>query len=172
MDANDLHIRKMNHTDYEVMSKWLSTKEVLEFYGDVHSPFSFEQVKEKYEPRVNGDVPVVPFIVELNREPIAFMQYYKLNTKQFKENTYHPGEHVYGIDQFIGEPHLFNKGIGTIMVRKFIDYIGEHTNADIIILDPNISNVRAIKCYEKCGFRKVKKMNDGCHWLMEIKISA
>lgn len=37
------------------MEKWLSTPEVLEFFGDVNSPFTVEQVKRKYEPRINDD---------------------------------------------------------------------------------------------------------------------
>lgn len=47
----------MKQTDYEVMYQWLSTKEVLEFYGEVTSPFTLKQVKDKYKPRVNGYIP-------------------------------------------------------------------------------------------------------------------
>ncbi len=36
--------QKMQHTDYEIMSQWLSTKEVLEFYGDMNAPFTLQQV--------------------------------------------------------------------------------------------------------------------------------
>ena len=47
--------------------------------------------------------------------------------------------------------------------------------ASKVILDPHIGNVRAIRCYEKCGFRKVKllslhELHEGEYrdsWLME-----
>lgn len=55
------------------------------------------------------------------------------------------------------------------MVSKFIDYVFQNTDTDLIILDTDISNVRAIKCYEKRGFIKVKKINNGDSWLMEIR---
>lgn len=84
MNPDNVSIRKMQHTDYEVMTVWLSTEKVLEFYGDVNSPFTLAQVKNKYEPRVNGDVPVIPYIVELDRTPIGFMQQYKLNDEKKK----------------------------------------------------------------------------------------
>lgn len=171
MNTQSISIRKMKHTDYEVMSQWLSTKEVLEFYGDVNSPFTLEQVKEKYEPRVNGDIPVIPYIVELDGSPIGFIQQYKLTKEKQEEFGYPTYLTIYGIDQFIGYPHLFNKGIGTKMIKLFIEYIFENKDVDIIILDPAVSNLRAIRCYEKCGFKKVKKINDDTCWLMEYRIS-
>ncbi|GGD13549.1 GNAT family N-acetyltransferase [Pontibacillus salipaludis] len=67
-------------------------------------------------------------------------------------------------------PNLFNKGIGTNMVTDFIKFISKGTDANIIILDPEVSNYRAVRCYEKCGFMKVKKINDGNNWLMEHRI--
>ncbi|MFB7158162.1 GNAT family N-acetyltransferase [Lysinibacillus sp. NPDC056232] len=168
MDTNNIYIRKMTDNDYGLMAKWLSTKEVLEFYGDINSPFSIEQVRKKYEPRVRGEILVFPFIVELDGSPIGFMQYYKLQAEELKELGYLNNQVVFGIDQFIGIPKLFNKGYGTIMVSKFIELIIKITDAEIIILDPEVSNERAIRCYEKCGFTKVKKINNERALLMEF----
>lgn len=122
MDTKSLLIRRMNHTDYTVMAQWLSTKEVFEFYGDVNSPFTLQQVKDKYEPRVNGDIAVTPFIVELDSTPIGFLQQYKLNEEKQEEYGYPINLSIYGKDQFIGYPNLFIKGISTKMIRKFIEY--------------------------------------------------
>ncbi|MGE7947958.1 GNAT family N-acetyltransferase [Lysinibacillus sp. NPDC093688] len=169
MDTNNIYIRKMTDNDYGLMAKWLSTKEVLEFYGDINSPFSIEQVRKKYEPRIRGEILVFPFIVELDDSPIGFMQYYKLPTEELKELGYLNNQVVFGIDQFIGIPKLFNKGYGTIMVSKFIELIFKITDAEIIILDPEVSNERAIRCYEKCGFTKVRKINNERALLMEFK---
>lgn len=159
----------MIHTDYEIMAKWLSTPEVLEFYGDVNSPYTLEQVKGKYEPRVNGVVAVHPYIVELDKTPIGFMQHYKLAEKTQEEFGYPRTLNVHGIDQFIGVPQYFNQGIGTVMITEFLNGLTRCIEADIVILDPAVSNARAIRCYEKCGFVKVKKVNDGTGWLMELK---
>jgi aminoglycoside 6'-N-acetyltransferase len=54
LSTNEISIRKMNHNDYEIMAGWLSTPEVLEFYGDINSPFTLEKIKSKYEPRINS----------------------------------------------------------------------------------------------------------------------
>lgn len=161
----------MNQNDYRVMSEWLSTEEVLRFYGDIDSPFTVEQIKRKYEPRVNGAVPVFPYIVELEHSPIGFMQHYKLGDEVQKEFGYPFNLNVYGIDQFIGIPEYFNQGIGTAMIQKFVGYLYRNTEVQIIILDPELSNARAIRCYEKCGFVKVKKIHNGVSWLMEYRAS-
>lgn len=165
-----ISIRKMKDTDFEVMAKWLSTPEVLEFFGDANSPFTVGQVKRKYEPRINGDVPVYPYIVELDGIPIGFMQHYNLVEKIQEAYGYPLTLNIHGIDQFIGVPIYFNKGIGTIMVTKFMDILSKETDADILVLDPELTNTRAIRCYEKCGFVGVKKVNDGNNWLMELKV--
>ncbi|MFC4712733.1 GNAT family N-acetyltransferase [Planococcus dechangensis] len=172
MNLDNVSIRKMNHADLETMARWLSTEAVLKFYGDVNSPFSLQQVEKKYGPRIDGDVLVVPFIVELNGAPIGFMQYYKIEKCEQQTFGYPANLDVYGIDQFIGVPSLFNKGLGTIMVKKFIVSIVETTDADLVILDTAISNPRAIRCYEKCGFSKMQKINNGRSWLMAMQTSS
>jgi len=161
----------MRHTDFEMMAHWLSTIEVLEFYGDVDSPFTLQQVEDKYGPRINGDVPVTPYIAELGESPIGFLQHYSLSKEKKKEFGYPVKLTIYGIDQFIGYPSLFNQGLGTVMVKKFVDYISQHKRADGIILDPEVTNTRAIRCYEKCGFTKVGKIYEGVNWLMEYRVS-
>lgn len=161
----------MTDNDLHVMTTWLQTKEILEFYGDIHSPFTHEQVRDKYGPRVRGEGVVSPFIVELDNTPIGYMQQYPIQADEQKAYGHSTLQVIYGIDQFIGDPTLFSKGIGTKMVLQFIELIQQTTDADLIIMDPEISNTRAIRCYEKCGFSKVKTINNAAHWLMELDLS-
>ena len=161
----------MTIKDYEVMTKWLNTPEVLEYYGDIQSPFSLEQIIEKYEPRIKGVSQITPYIAQLNTIPIGFMQRYRVLEKDQLAFGYQNNQIIYGMDMFIGEPTLFGKGYGTQMLIKFVIDLFETTDAEIIILDPEITNERAIRCYEKCGFVKVKKINHKTCWLMnKLKI--
>jgi aminoglycoside 6'-N-acetyltransferase len=163
MAVPEIHIRRMTPLDYHTMQKWLSTPEVLEFYGDIHFPFSLEQVINKYEPRVNGQIPIDPYIAVLNHPPIGFMQKYRIREAEQSELGYSENLTLYGIDQFIGEPNMFNRGFGTKMANQFVDTI----KADAIILETAASNGRAIRCYQKCGFVLVKTLKHGTAWLME-----
>jgi len=84
-------------------------------------------------------------------------------------------EAVYGIDQFIGEISCWNRGLGTRSILLLLRYLFQAKGARNAILDPHITNLRAIRCYEKCGFRRVKvlaahELHEGIlrdAWLME-----
>lgn len=77
---------------------------------------------------------------------------------------------IFRIDQFIGYPELFNKGVGTIMIKLFIEDIARDKEVNRIILDPAVANLRAIRAYEKCRFQIVKKINEDTCWMMEYTI--
>src|SRR5699024_6193246 len=107
--------------------------------------------------------------------PIGYFQYYPL--EQSEVNAWYNGKPgtYYGMDQFIGEPMYWGRGIGTMLVRAAREYLVNVLQADIIAMDPQCWNTRAIKCYEKCGFEKVKLLSEhewhegvlkDC-WLME-----
>ncbi|MFM5889276.1 MAG: GNAT family N-acetyltransferase [Dolichospermum sp.] len=79
------------------------------------------------------------------------------NVKQMYllENT----NNVYGIDLFIGETQYWTQGIGTKVLLSTINYLFHRLKAAKIVIDPNVKNFRAIRCYEKCGFVKVKLLS-------------
>ena len=83
------------------------------------------------------------------------------------------------MDQFIGEVDLWNRGLGTRAVLLLLTYLFRSEGARKVTLDPHADNFRAIRCYEKCGFRKVKllpahEMHEGANrdcWWMEVEHS-
>lgn len=168
---SDIYIREMedNITDYCLMAKWLSTKEVLEYYEGCSNSYDLEKVIKKFAPRVKGEEPVVPCIIEHNKKAIGYIQYFRIEPDGYdvgdaiNMNNY---GYPYGMDLFIGEPDSWNKGIGTIIVKAMISYLFHNVKAEIIFIDPQIWNKRAIRCYEKSGFIpmiviKNREMHDG-----------
>jgi aminoglycoside 6'-N-acetyltransferase len=70
------------------------------------------------------------------------------------------------MDLFIGEIDKWNRGIGTIVVMSMITYLFKNEKADILFIDPQTWNKRAIRCYEKSGFIPIvtiknREMHDG-----------
>jgi aminoglycoside 6'-N-acetyltransferase len=84
------------------------------------------------------------------------MQYCPLNEADGRSYSVEDIERVYGIDLFIGEPDWWNKGIGTKAVSLLIKHLCFTMGARRVVIDPHINNPRAIRCYEKCGFKKIK----------------
>lgn len=66
----------------------------------------------------------------------------------------------------IGEEKYRNKGYGTLMTKKAIQIVFRKLKYKKLILEVKIENVRAIRVYEKCGFKIVKKSKDGKFYKM------
>jgi aminoglycoside 6'-N-acetyltransferase len=65
-----------------------------------------------------------------------------------------------GIDLFIGEAWARNRGLGSPVLRAFLDQVvfGE-MGAQVAIIAPEPANARAIRAYEKAGFQWVKTVH-------------
>ena len=163
IQTNKLNIRNMSESDYSYMVKWLNDDLILEYYGP---RLTMAEVMSKYGPRINNEHYVRPCIVENKGEPIGYMQYYKIPNEQFEKYGYTQEESIYGMDQFIGVPDLWGKGIGTQMINALLKFLNSEMDVDKVVLDVKCTNLRAIKVYEKCGFRIVKDLEDN-YFLME-----
>ena len=58
-----------------------------------------------------------------------------------------------GIDQFIGEPGMIERGHGSAFIRAFADELLA-TGTPRMVTDPDPANRRAVRAYEKAGFRE------------------
>jgi len=166
-------VRKLEKSDKTVLAKWLSDPKVLEYYEGRDNPFTIEKVEEKFFSFPDQEVRC---IVEFDGVRIGYVQYYQLDDEYRKLYGYDGvTDTIYGMDQFIGEVDYWNKGIGTIMVNSMVVYLVEQKGADKVVMEPQTWNYRAIHCYEKCGFKKVKllpenELHEGLFrdcWLIE-----
>ncbi|WP_051531387.1 GNAT family N-acetyltransferase [Clostridiisalibacter paucivorans] len=58
------------------------------------------------------------------------------------------------------DPNCLNRGYGTEAIRLFLDYYFEVLKMNSMDLQVAKFNKRAIRCYEKCGFRKIGQYID------------
>lgn len=99
-------------------------------------------------------------IAEVNEVPMGFIQI--INPAQ--EETQYWGEMEEGyraIDIWIGPPEYLGKGYGTIMMKLALKRCFESKEVNCVLIDPLTSNVRAIKFYERLGFRFVEDRRFG-----------
>lgn len=160
--ASSVTLRPMqdNLDDYARMAQWLTDGRVLAFYGGRDHPRPLEVVIAKYRPRICGESPVVACFILHNDDPIGYLQYYRLCDQLSVVGREAYGdwatEASYGFDIFIGEPVAWGQGLGTLAVTALVDYLFQQRGAICVTVDPRVDNPRAIRCYEKAGFRKVK----------------
>lgn len=104
----------------------------------------------------------------MGSEPIGYIQsYVAVETS----DGWWAGQHdpsVRGIDQFLADAARLGQGLGTLMVREFAELLFQDPAVSKIQADPAPTNARAIRCYEKAGFRKAGSITtpDGAAILM------
>jgi aminoglycoside 6'-N-acetyltransferase-1b len=59
-----------------------------------------------------------------------------------------------GIDQLLADADALNRGVGTAMVKAFVTKLFQDPLVTKVQTDPSPANLRAIRCYEKAGFRR------------------
>lgn len=178
IEREKLTVRKLETRDKYVLAKWLSDPQVLEYYEGRDNPFSIEKVEEKFFSLPDHEVRC---IIEFDGVGIGYVQYYPLNDEYRKLYGYDgESDTIYGMDQFIGEVDYWNKGIGTKLVNLMVEYLVDEQGADKVVMEPQTWNERAIHCYEKCGFKKIKllpenELHEGSFrdcWLIEFESSG
>ncbi|MET1013829.1 MAG: GNAT family N-acetyltransferase [Paenisporosarcina sp.] len=151
---NELVVRELKKEDSVLLAKWLSDPVVLEFYEGRDNPFDLNKVKHKF---FDQNYDETRCIIEYDGKEIGYLQFYELDDEAISGYGLHASnERVYGMDQFIGEIDFWNRGVGTKLVSATIQYLVDQKQVDKIVMDPQVVNERAIACYEKCGFKKVK----------------
>lgn len=171
--SGKLTVRSLEAVDKDILVKWLSDNEVLRYYEGRDKHYNKERVEEKfYRDKVN----ITRCIIEYDEIPIGYIQYYIIDENEREEYGYMKFQgSIFGTDQFIGEVNYWNRGIGKHLMKLMIEFLLTEKSAEKIVLDPQVWNERAINCYEKSGFKKVKflpkhELHEGelkdC-WLME-----
>jgi len=82
------------------------------------------------------------------------------------EDETDPG--VRGIDQFLADEARLNQGLGAAMISAFVAQLFADPSVTRVQAGPRPDNARAIRCFEKAGFRRVGEIHtpDGVALLM------
>ncbi len=135
----------MSAADLPMVRRWLEQPHVMEWWGDPDTQYAL----------VRGDLDhpsMQQYIVSVNGRPFAYLQCY--DPAAWPDNGF--GElpsGTRGIDQFIGEADMIERGHGSALIRSFIDRLLDN-GTPRIVTDPSPDNSRAVRAYEKAGFRK------------------
>jgi aminoglycoside 6'-N-acetyltransferase len=106
------------------------------------------------------------YIVAVGEQPFAYLQCYLQSAHPDNGLGVHPAG-TRGIDQFIGPAEMVGRGHGSAFIRAFADGLLA-AGVPRVITDPSLRNARAIRAYEKAGFRRdaVVDTPDGRELLM------
>ena len=156
--APDYVFRPMTSADLPLVRRWLALPHVVEWWGDPEEQYAL----------VSGDLdePAMDqYIVSMAGHPFGYLQCYDLTAWNSGFGTHPRGTR--GIDLFVGEPDMIERGHGSALIRAFVDGRLEN-GAPRIVTDPDPANHRAISAYEKAGFERDRMVDtpDGPALLM------
>jgi RimJ/RimL family protein N-acetyltransferase len=149
--------RPLTREDLAMLHEWLNRPHVARWWpdaGDLEEVSAF----------------ITRYVAYLDGESVGFLQVYRVmgaDPDWWKDET-DPGAR--GVDQFLAHAAQLGQGLGTEMVRQFLELLFRDPEVTKIQADPAPDNGRAIRAYEKAGFRAQGVVNtpDGPALLMSI----
>jgi aminoglycoside 6'-N-acetyltransferase len=142
--AQDYVFRPMSAADLPLIRRWLALPHVREWWGDPHEQYAL----------VSGDLdePAMDqFIFSAAGSSFGCLQCYDLTTWNTGFGPQPQGTR--GIDLFIGEPSMIERGHGSGLIRNFVDDLLA-SGLSRVVADPDPANNRAVRAYEKAGFER------------------
>jgi aminoglycoside 6'-N-acetyltransferase len=147
--------RKLTQNDLNFLLRCLEYPHV-KLWWDKDIKWTYDLIKEKYTTytydyklKNNEKKSLQAYIIVYNNQPIGYIQYYFWN--DFNEKNIL--DRAASFDWYIGEMDYLGKGLSTKILNQFIREI---INSEFIVVECEIANVAAIKCYEKVGLKKTK----------------
>jgi aminoglycoside 6'-N-acetyltransferase len=151
MMKNPFIFRPLSLSDIPLMHHWFNLPHVQKFYS--LRQWTEVEVLDKLKPYINGDKPVLRYIALINGKPLGYAQQYRIRDYSWPNQNL-PQEiinHAAGVDAFIGNEKLTGQGVGSKLLQAFIEH-KIWPEFQYCMVDPDIHNVAAIRCYEKLNF--------------------
>jgi aminoglycoside 6'-N-acetyltransferase len=140
--------RRMTVADLPLLRGWLETEAWRLWWGEPETELE-NLAADLHEPAMRL------WIVSQDGLPFAFMQDYAIHA--WDDHPYRdlpPG--TFGVDQSIGVPAMIGRGHGSAFIRQHVARLFAE-GAAFVATDPDPDNARAIRAYEKAGFRILEK---------------
>jgi RimJ/RimL family protein N-acetyltransferase len=157
--------------DLAMLHEWLHRPHVRKWWNE---PSSLAELQHDYLPPVLDESSTRAYIAILEGSPIGFLQSYVVTASGdgWWENETDPGAR--GIDQFLANADQLGQGLGSSMIRAFIEQLFKDPSVTTVQTDPSPGNERAIRCYRRAGFVAVGTVDtpDGPALLMRIDRSS
>jgi aminoglycoside 6'-N-acetyltransferase len=146
--------------DLRLVHEWLQRPHVQRWWTERET---YEEVVEHYLPSIEGEEPTDHYVVLLDEQPIGFVETYLVSDHPEYAALVEVGEGTAGVDLLIGDGALTGRGLGTEIIRRFVEEVVFASPATTgCIAGPDVRNIASIHAFEKAGFRVVEEfIEDG-----------
>ena len=138
-----IYLSPRNSEDVEKFTEWLNDFETTDYTGKSGILTTLDGERKYLEENSNPEATFVIVTLEDNK---------MIGTVSLEDINWINRTATLGI--FIGDKEFRSKGYGTEAIRLILEYGFKYMNLYNIKLDLMEFNERALKCYEKCGFKE------------------
>jgi aminoglycoside 6'-N-acetyltransferase len=160
----DLAIRRLRDDpfDYELLVRWRNEPHVREWWDPDDPPTTLASAIEEYRADTRRDSPTTACIIEQDGSPIGFLQFYRWSDEPSDAEVLGISleQEAWGLDLFIGEQAMVGRGVGPRVIDLLCRFLFEERGASSVALVAAQENARALRAYEKAGFRRVRSVLD------------
>ncbi|HYG56977.1 MAG TPA: GNAT family N-acetyltransferase [Symbiobacteriaceae bacterium] len=145
--------RPLDMDDVALLHRWVNDPALIDIWNQGKEQ-SLEAVEAKYGPYIRGEKPTQPYIIMHGGVPIGYIQTYLW--RDYPDYAAHLGaeEESASLDVMIGEAEYRNRGLGRDILRAFLrGVVFSRPQVASCIITPEESNRRALRAYEKAGFK-------------------
>ena len=139
-----IYLSPRNVEDVEIFTEWMNDFYITDYTGRSYQTLTLQEEKEYLENKQNDKN--VFAIIDLQTDEM-------IGTVGLHNIDYINRTATLGI--FIGNKNYWSKGYGTEAIKLILDFGFNYLNLNNIHLDLMEFNQRALKCYEKCGFKEI-----------------
>jgi aminoglycoside 6'-N-acetyltransferase len=136
LTGRKVRLRPVRPDDEAVLTRIFTDPEVAKWWGDPERSVADSLSLDDTE---SG------FVIELNSEPIGFIQCAEENDPMYR----HAGIDISLRSEWQG------KGFGPDAIRTLAEHLIKVRGHHRLTIDPAVHNTRAIKAYERVGFKRV-----------------
>jgi aminoglycoside 6'-N-acetyltransferase len=148
--------------DYALLARWRRAPHVAEWWDTAQPELGLDGVTAKYRSRARSEDPTTACIIEVEGQPVGYIQFYPWQAYQaeMRDIGFELPVGYWGVDIFIGEPDYLDRGYGSRAVSLTSGYLVEERGAAGVALVVARDNVRAHRAYEKAGLVRISEVLD------------
>ncbi|MBI2267245.1 MAG: GNAT family N-acetyltransferase [Armatimonadetes bacterium] len=147
-------LRTLGSRDFKKLKEWFKDPEVMQYgFGTKTDGVSLQVMVREYEKEIIRHRQNLLGIEVTGVGLIGFLNYFV--------NTLHAKGKV-GI--LIGEKEMWGRGYGTDAMTTLLGYLFSELGLSRVELDTAYFNSRALRCFEKCGFKRDQRLTEKDAW--------
>jgi aminoglycoside 6'-N-acetyltransferase len=145
---------------FPLLWEWLQLPDVEPWFG-YWMPPTREETFALWTAMIEGREPQRGYLMVVDGAEVGYIESSRLSQDEEMAEAIGLGQDAVAADLYIADPEQTGRGVGPLVVVMFYLRMMDETGLDVGIIDPEVTNHRAIRAYEKAGFKFLKMTDTG-----------